>query len=60
MKIDKKIYRAEDLKVCGFIIQRLFSQLYPDGLTGAEIKEKAKNHGFLKRVYDLVVVHDVR
>lgn len=53
-----KIYKAEDLKVCGFVIQRLFSQIYPDGLTGAEIKALSKKHGWMKRVYDLAVIPD--
>lgn len=52
----KKIFKAEDVKPCGFMIQRLYSQMYPNGLTGEEIKELSKRHGFMKRVYDLVVI----
>ena len=51
-----RVYTAADLDACGFVIKRLFAQLYPAGLTGAQIKEKAKTSGWMRRVYDLVVV----
>lgn len=51
-----KVYKAEDLDVCGKAIQHLFGQMFPNGLTGDEIKEKAKKSGWMRRVYDLVVV----
>ena len=51
-----RVYTADDLDACGFAIKRLFGQLYPGGLTGAQIREKAKSSGWMRRVYDLVVV----
>lgn len=54
----EKIYTAEDLEICGFVIKNLFSQTYPNGLTASEIKEKGREHGWMRRVYDLVVAKD--
>lgn len=55
-KSAERVYTADDLTACGFAIKHLFGQLYPTGLSGAEIKEKAKASGWMRRVYDLVVV----
>ena len=55
MKKDK-VYTASDLDACGFAIKHLFGQKYPQGMTGAEIKENAKKSGWMRRIYDLVVV----
>jgi hypothetical protein len=54
----EKRYKAEDLSACGFVIQKLFKESYPDGLTATEIKEAATKRKWMKRVYDLVVVVD--
>lgn len=56
MTRDKRTYKPEDIEICGFVIHKIYSQLYPNGLTGAEIKALSRKHGWLKRVYDLVVI----
>ena len=52
---EEKIYKAEDLSVCGFAVKKLFSQIYPNGLTAAEMHEEAKKHMWVKFVYGRVV-----
>lgn len=51
-----KVFTSDDLDACGKAIKHLFGQVYPNGLTGEEIKEKAKKSGWMRRVYDMVVV----
>ena len=55
---ENKIYKAEDVAICGFVIEKMFAESYPDGLTAPEIKAIAKKRNWMKRVYDLVVVAD--
>ena len=55
---EEKIYKAEDLSVCGFAVKKLFSQIYPDGLTAAEMHVEAKKHMWVKFVYERVVLSD--
>ena len=51
----KKLYKANDIKDCGIVIMRLYKQMYPQGLTIEEIESEAAQHGWMKKVYDLVV-----
>ena len=53
---ENKIYKSEDLAICGFVIQKLFKEAYPNGLTASEIKTLAVKRKWMKRVYDMVVV----
>ena len=55
---ENKIYKAEDLTACDFVIQKLFKEAYPDGLAARDIKVLAKKRKWMKRVYDLVVAAD--
>jgi hypothetical protein len=52
----KKIITPEDVKICGFAIHRLYTIMYPNGLTPEELKQLSKQHKWLKRIYDLVVI----
>lgn len=52
----KKIIMPADVEICGFAIHRMYSMLYPNGLTPEELKALSKNHKWLKRIYDLVVI----
>ncbi len=55
---EKKIYTSDDIAVCGFVMQKLFAEAYPNGLTASEIKTIAAKRKWMKRVYDMVVVVD--
>ena len=52
----KNLITPEDVEVCGFAIHRMFSMRYPSGLTVEELKELSKQHHWIKRIYDLVVI----
>lgn len=55
-KSDEKIYTAADLADCGFAVQNLFAQIYPRGLTAAEMHAEAKKHRWIKLAYERVVL----
>lgn len=55
-KNDEKIYKAADVSACGFAVKNLFAQIYPNGLTAAEMHEEAKKHMWVKFVYERVVL----
>lgn len=52
---EEKIYKAADVSSCGFAVKKLYSQVYPKGLTAAEMREEAKKHMWVKFVYGRVV-----
>lgn len=52
---DKKIYKAADVAACGFAIQNLFAQIYPNGLTADEIEAEADKHMWVRIIYEQVV-----
>lgn len=53
---EEKIYKSEDVSVCGFAVKKLYSQIYPKGLTATEMHEEAKKHMWVKHVYERVVL----
>lgn len=50
-----KIYKAADFSACGFLVEKLFAQVYPKGLTADEMKEEAKKHSWVRYAYERVV-----